>query len=213
MSNKLPRIIAFVGLPFTGKSTARELTQEILDEKGIANDYVYFGVPPEVERRNAAGEWTEDEAKLTFQQKERLIREAWRAEHGMGVMAMKALPEIEQHITEGKVVLIDNLYSEEEREILVEKYGENELLLVAMATDWDVRVARAAHREYRPLSEDELAHRDDTEIRNLHKAPPIARAHVTIVNNNDDPKKFEQAKQELKNEIEVRVLGMSGKSA
>lgn len=202
------RIVAFVGLPFTGKSTAREITEQLLDEKGIAWYKSYFGghVVHEVERRNEAKEWGPDQVHLSFQQKERYIRESLREQHGLGAMAKLSLPEIDTAIDEGKVVLIDDLYSEEEREILADKYGEANLILVAMAADWQVRVERAKHRPHRPLSEEELAERDDAEIRNLHKAPPIARAHVTIVNNSFDKADFKKSVASLRHEIETRVL-------
>lgn len=202
------RILAFVGLPFTGKSTAREITEQLLDEQGIAWYKSYFGghVVDEVERRNEAKEWGPDHAHLTFQQKEKYIRESLREQHGLGAMAKLSLPGIDTALQENKVILIDDLYSEEEREILVDKYGEANLTLVAMAADWQVRVERAKLRPHRPLTEEELAERDDAEIRNLHKAPPIARAHVTIVNNSYEKADFENSVKALRQDIETRVL-------
>jgi dephospho-CoA kinase len=201
-------IIGFVGLPFTGKSTAREVTEKLLDEQGHPWYKAYFGgiVVNEVERRNAENDWGPEHAELTFQQKEKYIREGLREQHGLGAMAKLSIPEIDKALEAGQIVLIDDLYSEEEREILVDKYGEANLTLVAMAADWNVRVERAKHREVRPLNEQELADRDDAEIRNLHKAPPIARAHFTIVNNSFDRADFEKSVESLKHEIETRVL-------
>lgn len=205
---KRVRIIAFVGLPFTGKSTAREITEELLDKKGIAWHKSYFGgiVVGEVEKRNDEKSWGASQLHLSFQQKERYIREYLREQYGLGAMAKLSLPDIDSAINEGRVVLIDDLYSEEEREILAEKYGEENITLVAMATDWDVRVERAKHRPHRPLDEDELAERDDKEIRNLHKAPPIARAHYTIVNNSFKRDDLKKSKQSIEHDIETRVL-------
>lgn len=201
-------IIAFVGLPFTGKSTAREITERLLDNKGYIWHKAYFGgiVVNEVDRRNKTGEWSAEQAKLTYQQKEKYIRESMREQLGLGAMAKLSIPEIDKAIKDGKIVLIDDLYSEEEREILVDKYGEDNVTLVALAADWNVRVDRAKHREVRPLSENELAHRDDAEIRNLHKAPPIARAHFTIVNNSFERTDYEKSVEYLRHEIEARVL-------
>jgi len=203
-----PIIIAFVGLPFTGKSTTREVTEKLLDEKGRKWHKVYFGgiVVNEVERRDVSNEWNAEQADLTFQQKEKFIRESLREQHGLGAMAKLSIPEIDQAVADQEIVLIDDLYSEEEREILVDKYGEANVTLVAMAADWNVRVERAKHREVRPLNEEELAHRDDAEIRNLHKAPPIARAHFTIVNNSFERADFEKSVESLRHEIQTRVL-------
>jgi dephospho-CoA kinase len=202
------RIIGFVGLPFTGKSTAREITEKLLDQKNIAWFKSYFGghVVQEVERRNDTKEWGPEHLHLSFQQKEKYIRELLREQYGLGAMAKLSLHEINLALSEGKVILIDDLYSEEEREILAEKYGEENLTLVAMAADWNVRVERAKHRPHRPLNEEELASRDKAEIYNLHKAPPIALAHFTIVNNSFDKSDFEKSKQILRHEIETRVL-------
>jgi dephospho-CoA kinase len=203
-----PIIIGFVGLPFTGKSTAREVAEKLLDEKGHKWHKAYFGgiVVNEVDRREAEKDWSEDQTGWTYQQKEKYIRESLREQHGLGAMAKLSIPEIDQAITNGEIVLIDDLYSEEEREILVDKYGEENITLVAMASDWNVRVERAKHRPERPLDETELAHRDLSEIHNLHKAPPIALAHFTIVNNSFERADFEKSVASLRHEIETRVL-------
>ncbi len=186
-------------MPMTGKSTARETMQAILDEHNIPQTYVHFGSTEEVERRNTAGEWSESEKNLSMEQKEKLLREQWRAEHGMGAMAIMKLPQIEKALSEGKIVLIDNLYSDEERTVLNEKFGEESTLLVATAADWNVRLERAANRAYRKLSEAELSERDFSEVYNLHKAPPIVLAKVTIANNSN-------ILENLKKELEARVL-------
>lgn len=193
------RIIAFTGLPMSGKSTAREQMQAVLDGRGIPQAYVHFGSTEEVERRDAADEWPEEMKHLTMEQKERFIREKWREEMGMGAMAEVKLPEIKQLLTEGKVVLIDNLYSDEERSVLTDEFGEEAVLLVATAADWETRVKRGAVRPYRPLTAVELATRDHSEVYNLHKAPTIALAHVTIANNGEDPAEIREA-------LEKRVL-------
>lgn len=193
------KIIAFVGLPMTGKSTAREMMQKILDEHGIAQDYVHFGSTEEVERRNEAGEWDSAQSNWTMEQKERYLREQWRAELGMGAMAIKQLAKIGSDINDGKLVLIDNLYSDEERIVLTREFGEDSLLLVATVADWKVRAERGKNREYRPLTESELAERDEAEVYNLHKAPPVVLARVTVANNSNDV-------AQLKSELESRVL-------
>jgi hypothetical protein len=201
-------IVAFVGLPFTGKSTSRELTEQLLDERGVAWQKVYFGrhTIDEVARRDAEDDWGPDQATWTQAQKEKYMREFIREQHGLGAMANLSIHEIDEALAAGRVVLIDDLYSEEERVILADKYGEDNLILVAMAADWKVRVERAKHRPHRPYTEAELAERDDTEIRNLHKAPPIARAHFTIVNNSFDKADLAGSLQVLRGEISSRVL-------
>lgn len=194
------KIIAFTGLPMTGKSTAREMLEELFEEKEIGYEYVHFGATEEVERRNAANEWEADQSTWSMAQKEQYIRELWREESGMGVMALKMLPKIKEIIGSGKVVVIDNMYSDEERIALKEAFGEESILVVATVADWDVRVERGKNRSYRPLTAEELAIRDSAEIYNLHKAPTIALAHYTLLNNSSSTK-------DLKDDIENRILG------
>lgn len=182
-----------------GKSTAREQLEKLLDEGNIAHEYVHFGATEEVERKNATNEWPEDQKNWTMQQKETYIRELWRKEGGMGVMATKMLPKMREIANTGKLIIIDNMYSDEERGVITDEFGQDSLFLIAVVADWDVRVARASNRDYRPLTEEELRERDRAEIYNLHKAPTIAFAQVTIVNNG-------QSIDELKSEIKNRVL-------
>jgi dephospho-CoA kinase len=203
---KHPVIIAFTGLPMAGKSTARETMQSLLSSKNIKNEYLHFGATEEVERRNAANEWEPAQANLTMAEKERYIRELWRAEHGMGAMATMKLPELRELTAAGNIVLIDNLYSDEERAVIKQEFGEDSLLLVAVAADWNVRVRRGAHREYRPLTEEELLIRDNAEVYNLHKAPTIALARYTIVNNANEQADPALAHQLLRNDLESRIL-------
>lgn len=193
------KVIAFAGLPMVGKSTAREQLEKLLDENNIEHEYVHFGATEEVERRNAANEWDEAQKDLTMAEKEKYIRELWRNEGGMGVMATKMLPKMQAINEAGKLVVIDNMYSDEERGVIMDAFGSDSLFLVAIVADWDVRVKRGAAREYRPLTEQEIRDRDQAEIYNLHKAPTIALAQVTIINNG-------QSVEELKSDIGQRVL-------
>lgn len=193
------KIVAFTGLPMTGKSTAREVFEELLDQNHISHSYVHFGATEEVERRNKANEWPEDQAKLSMEEKEKLIREQWRQELGMGAMAIKKLDEIEKQLMSSKLVLIDNLYSDEERTVLSEKFGEDSLFLVAVVADWKTRVQRGKARQYRPLTEAELVSRDKAEVYNLNKGPTIALANVTILNNSDNT-------TDLAEQLTTRVL-------
>ncbi len=200
------RIIAFTGLPMTGKTTAREIMQRLLRDANIPQTYVHFGSTEEVARRDQENDWTEEESVLTQAKKEQLIRERWRAELGMGVMAEKMLPTINEHLHSGEVVIIDNLYSDEERDVLKKTYGADSLIVVALAADWNVRVRRAANRPERPLTETELLHRDEAEIYNLHKGPAIALANFTIANNVNESTDPESARILIEDALRERVL-------
>ena len=52
------KIIAFTGLPMTGKSTAREIMQQLLDQASIDQTYLHFGSTEEVARRDKENNWT-----------------------------------------------------------------------------------------------------------------------------------------------------------
>lgn len=190
----------------TGKTTARTLMQRLLDEHGIENEYIHLGSTEEVARRDAANEWTDEESSLSQQQKEKLVREQWRDEFGMGVMAEKALVPIQEMLNAGKHVVIDNLYSDEERTVLKQHFGEDCLLIVALAADWNVRVRRGRNRPERPLSEQELKERDKAEVHNLHKGPTIALADFTIVNNIDELTDPNAAHHVIEEALRDRVL-------
>ncbi len=182
-----------------GKSTAREQLESLLDEAGIKHEYVHFGSTEEVERRNASELWSEEQNEWSMEQKERFIREEWRSEHGMGVMAEKMLPKIKSITDSGKLVIVDNMYSDEEHQVLKKAFNEDSIMVIAVTADWDIRVERASKREYRPLNATELKERDEAEIYNLHKAPTIALAHFTIVNNG-------QTKESLRADTKSRIF-------
>lgn len=190
----------------TGKSTARVIMQKLLDGVDVPQTYLHFGSTEEVTRRDAEHDWTDEESVLTQAKKEQLIRERWRAESGMGVMAEKMLPTIREYIKAGKIVIIDNLYSDEEREVLKKEFGADALVVVAVDADWNVRVRRAANRPERPLSEKELRARDEAEIYNLHKGPSIALADFTIANNINETTDPEAAKKLIEDALRERVL-------
>lgn len=193
-------------MAMTGKSTAREIMQKLLDGVEVPQAYIHFGSTEEVTRRDAEKDWNEEEAVLTQAKKEQLIRERWRAESGMGVMAEKMLPTIREYIKAGKLVIIDNLYSDEERTVLTKEFGKEALLVVAIDADWNVRVRRAANRSERPLTEKELRARDEAEIYNLHKGPSIALADFTIANNINETTDPEAARKLLEDALKERVL-------
>lgn len=164
-----PRLVlAVLGLSGTGKSQAVEHLRSRLDA-GV----VYFGgvVVDEVRRRGLD----------VNEENERTVRKDLRDAHGMGVMAARSLPVIQQHHDEGRNVIIDGLYSGEELRILTESCPG--LVTVSVHADRPVREARLASREVRPLTAAEMAARDQAEIRQLDKAEPIVIADHHVVNN------------------------------
>ena len=141
-------IIAVIGMCGSGKSEA----VKFLVEHGYKR--VYFGEVVMNEMKRLGLEISE--------LNERLTRENLRKEYGMGAMAVKSLPLIEEFIKQGNVV-IESLYSWEEFKIIKEKFGDIFKLLTIYTTK-EIRYARLAKRLFRPLSAEESLSRDLSEI-------------------------------------------------
>ncbi len=162
-------IVGIVGMPGSGKTTAAsffkelgcavirfgDITEEILKERGL-----------EVNEKN-----------------ERMIREQIRKEYGMDAYAKLNKNKIDGFLSEGKVVVIDGLYSWEEYLYMRENYGDRFVVLHVYASP-RTRYKRLKNRPVRPLSEEEAWERDKAEIEKLNKAGPIAMADYVIINEN-----------------------------
>jgi dephospho-CoA kinase len=124
------------------------------------------------------------------------VRESLRGE-GCEAYARLNRPKIEQALNpsqgEGHNVVIDGLYSWEEYVYLKGLYGED-IYLVAVWSSPQTRYARLAKRPQRPLTAEEAASRDRSEIENIAKGGPIAMADFTIVN--------ESSRDDLRKEAE-----------
>ena len=103
-----------------------------------------------------------------------------RKELGMGAFAKILLPRIKE-LSKTKDVVLDGLYSWDEYLILKEEL-EN-LKVIAIVTDKEIRYSRLENREIRPLTKEEAQKRDLSEIENIQKAPPIAYADYYVLNN------------------------------
>jgi dephospho-CoA kinase len=133
---------------------------------------VYFGEAVLNELKRLGLEVNEKNEKQT--------RENLRKEFGMGAMAVKSLPFIEEFINHNNVV-IESLYSWDEFKILKEKFGEAFKLLTIYTTK-ALRYERLAKRAVRPLSYEESKTRDVSEIEKLDKGGPIAFTDYLVVN-------------------------------
>lgn len=161
------KIVAIVGMCGSGKSVA----SDILVEKGWKK--VYFG--------GVTMEKLKEEGLEVTPANEKMMRERLRAELGMGAYAKILLPRIKEYALESDTVL-DGLYSWDELKILREELGD-ELTVVAIVTDRQLRYDRLSVREVRPFNNEEALYRDITEIENIAKAGPIAHADYYILNN------------------------------
>ena len=175
------KVVAIVGMAGAGKSEVAR----VFEEHGFKK--VRFGDITDEELKNRGLEPNEEN--------ERYIRQQLRKEHGMAAYAKLNLPKIDSSLKSSNVV-VDGLYSWEEYILLKEYYG-GQFTVVAVWASAATRHGRLAHREERPLTLEEAANRDKSEIENSNKGGPIAMADFTIVN--------EASLEELEKETE-RVL-------
>lgn len=160
------RIIGIVGMAGAGKSEVAATLES------LALVRIRFGdvTEEELERRGLS----------LNEANERSVREDLRREHGMAAYAVLNLPKIDAALESGSVV-VDGLYSWEEYVVLREKYGSL-LVVLAVASSPETRTRRLASRPRRPLTFEEVASRDRSEIEKINKGGPIAVADITIVN-------------------------------
>lgn len=169
-NNLMKKIIAIVGMPGAGKSEATLY----LEKKGIP--FIRFGSFTD-EGVNEAG------LPLTTEN-EKLIREKFREEMGMGAYAIKAKPRIDALLKENDLIAIDGLYSWEEYIYLKQFFPS--LTLVNIFAEPPIRYKRLSERSIRPVSLDKAYSRDINELEKLNKGGPIAIADYLIINNSDD---------------------------
>ncbi len=160
------KIIAIIGMCGSGKSEA----VKFFVDSGYKR--VYFGEVVMNEMKRLGLEVNEAN--------ERSTRENLRKEFGMGAMAVKSLPIIEEFMKHNNVV-IESLYSWEEFKILKDKFGEA-FKLITIYTTKELRYERLLKRPFRPLTNEESKSRDISEIEKLDKGGPIAYTDYLIIN-------------------------------
>lgn len=162
------KIIAFVGMCGSGKSTAIE----VLTKQNIPK--VYFGGVILNAIKEAGLEITPENEKR--------FREELRQKEGKDFIVNRVVKDTRSLIEAGqKRVVLDGLYSWTEYKILRKEF-QHELTVVAIIAPKLVRRKRLANRKERPFTMQESAERDKTEIENLEKGGPIAIADYYIDN-------------------------------
>ncbi|MBI2431100.1 MAG: AAA family ATPase [Candidatus Levybacteria bacterium] len=181
MSKK--QILAFVGMPGSGKS----LVASYLQKKGLP--FVRFGdlTKQEIARR-----------KLTLSpENEQVVRESIRQEFGMAAFATKAKPKIKELFLSHDTVAIDGMYSWEEYLFLKETFSY--VFVIHIFANRSIRYERLAKRKARPFTTKQAQKRDFAEIEKLNKGGPIAIADYLIDNTSDN-------KEELYKKIDKLLL-------
>lgn len=170
-SDKNVKIIAFVGLAGSGKSSA----VEHLTENHIPK--IYFGGII-YKAMSEAG------IEVTWESQQK-FREEIREREGKDFVVKRAIKEARDLIGAGQHrIVLDGLYSWSEYKILKHEFP-GEMTVIAVVTPKHERKARMAKRPERPMSSQEVDERDWTEIENLEKGGPIAIADYFVHNDKD----------------------------
>ena len=163
------KIIAFVGLTGSGKSSA----VDYLTSKGYPK--VYFGGIVLDAMTEAGLEHT--------QENEQPFREELREREGKDFVVNRIVTQIRGLIDAGqRRIIADGLYTWTEYKILKREFP-GELTVVAVVAPKHLRHHRLTMRPVRPLTVKEADQRDWAEIENLEKGGPIAIADHYIINN------------------------------
>ncbi|MDP2649568.1 MAG: AAA family ATPase [bacterium] len=168
MANK-KIILAFVGMPGSGKSEA----VLYLGKKGTP--FVRFG--------QITDEGLKKLGLPLTSENERGFRENIRKEFGMAAYAIKSKPKIDELLKTTDLLAIDGLYSWEEYTYLKNEYSG--LLLIHVFTERKKRYERLSTRAIRPIPLEKCFARDVSEIEKLNKGGPIAMADYLAENNSD----------------------------
>lgn len=163
------KILAFVGLPGAGKSTA----VEHFTDKGFPK--VYFG--------GVVLDAMKEEGVEINAENEKSFREAFREKHGKDVVVNRIIEQIHNLASAGqRRIIADGLYTWTEYKILKQAFP-GDLIVAAVVAPRRLRYHRLSQRPVRPLTSPEAYDRDTSEIENLEKGGPIAIADHYIINN------------------------------
>ena len=165
------RIVAFVGLAGSGKSSA----VDYLTEKHIPK--IYFGgiIYKAMEEAGIEVTW---ESQQKF-------REEIREREGKDFVVKRAISEVRNLIAAGQHrIVLDGLYTWSEYKILKHEFP-GEMTVIAIVTPKHERKTRMAKRPERPMTSQEVDERDWSEIENLEKGGPIAIADYFVHNDKD----------------------------
>lgn len=165
------KIIAFVGLTGSGKSSAADY----LTAKGYPK--VYFGGVV-LDAMTQAG-------LAHTQENERPFREALREKEGNDFVVNRIVTQLRGLINAGqRRIVADGIYTWTEYKIMKREFP-GELSVIAIVTPKRLRHRRLTQRLVRPLTTTEANERDWAEIEKLEKGGPIAIADSYIVNDGD----------------------------
>lgn len=165
------KLIAFVGLAGSGKSSA----VEYLTHKNVPK--VYFGgvIYKAMAEAGIEVSW----------ESQQVFREEIRKKEGKDFVVKRVVKEIHDLINAGQHhIVIDGLYTWSEYRILKHEFA-GDMTVVAIVTPKHLRKQRMEKRPERPMTGEEVDQRDWSEIENLEKGGPIAIADYFVHNDKD----------------------------
>lgn len=165
-----PIVIAFVGMPGSGKDTC---TDYLVSR--YKTPLIYFGgmVYDEVARRG-----------LDIVKDETAVRQDMRAKEGNAVLAKRVAQKAHQYIAQGhKRIVLNGLYSWSEYKWLRQEFGD-QFVCIAIVAPRALRYQRVVQRKdaHRKYTIEQIQTREIAEIENLEKGGPIAYADFTLPN-------------------------------
>lgn len=183
----MSKIIAFVGMPGSGASTANQY----ISSKGYPR--VHFGGV-------IYDAMTEKGVEITAENQTRFRSEIRRSE-GDDFVAKKIIEQINDLKSAGQHhIVADGLYSWTEYKMMKRAFP-GELIVIAVLASRSTRHRRLSKRPLKPFTSEEAKKRDWDEIENIQKGGPIAVADFYIINesNIDDfTKNVEEVIQQAK---------------
>lgn len=181
------KILAFVGLPGAGKSTA----VEYFTKKGYPK--VYFG--------GVVFEAMKEEGIEITPENEKMFRLRFREEHGKDVVVNRIIEQIHHLADAGQHrIIADGVYTWTEYKVLKQAFP-GELIVAATVSPRRLRYHRLSERPERPFTATESYERDMDEIEKLEKGGPIAIADHYVINDGS-VEKFDAQLDELAAEID-----------
>jgi dephospho-CoA kinase len=170
------KIIAFVGLTGSGKSTAVEYFTRKSYPKVYFGGIIYAAM---AEAGIAKGEKNEKTFRVDIRKKE-----------GDDFAVKRIISQIHDLIASGqRRIIADGLYTWDEYKSLKHEFA-GEITVVAIITPRHTRYQRLLTREDRPQTETESISRDWSEIETIQKGGPIAMADYFVMNDDDNLEMF-----------------------
>lgn len=177
------KIVAFVGLTGSGKSSA----VEYLTSKGYPK--VYFG--------GVIYQAMEEAGIVRTAESETKFREEIREREGKDFVVNRIVTQIRDLINAGQHrIVADGIYTWTEYKMMKREFP-GELTVFAVVAPKHLRHHRLTTRPERPYTLEEANQRDWAEIENLEKGGPIAIADHYIINNGNIDHFHDQIDTEL----------------